>query len=686
MNPGSRQGAGPGRPLIADLAWAVCLTAAVMALLLAAGGVWERQHFDDLHGQFLAKYEYAATSLFRHGRLPLWNPWEFCGSTLLASPQNLALYPPALVLFAALPLRAALQGLYAFHVLVLSWSALAYLRWHGVARGAASAVPFIVLAQMFVGPAHMGVDHPNFLGTICWLPLVLLGVERAIAGRPVWLAAGALASAAQWLAGAPELGLDGGVLVMLVAVVAGSASLSRRLAAGAAVLGLGVVLAAVQLVPLAEAVASSARGVEAVGYAAARRVFRYGYLLSVTKPASVALALAIIPFSLWGLSGESGLSSRVRGRLAWLAAWAWCLFALFPPLDLVYRLPGFSGVRLPTGWQFLGPVFLAFLVAAAADAAWRRRTPMGWLVVGLTVAAVAQSAGIVQRMPGRLRHPAPDYGLIARRAEVLRATMDALPVPARIVSSTEVLSGATLRYGIPSAAGFDPTMPPVRVLRLAEAVGLEQSVRYRRGKDLRGIVSSPDVAARLGIGILVVPAGMTASATALRGAGFQAVASLPGGDVAWYRPPLPRARLVHEARVAATDEEAFAAAVASAGDAHRIAVITGDALPDLALPPEGAVEAVRITRDEAEQLVIEVEAAAPGLLVLADTFFPGWTATVDGTPVEILLADHAFRGVAIAPGRHEVVFRYAPGSLRLGGGLSVLGLLAILGLVARRLP
>jgi hypothetical protein len=64
-----------------------------------------------------------------------------------------------------------------------------------------------------------------------------------------------------------------------------------------------------------------------------------------------------------------------------------------------------------------------------------------------------------------------------------------------------------------------------------------------------------------------------------------------------------------------------------------------------------------------------------GMLVLADSFAEGWVATVDGTPVQIFKVDGLWRGVQLAPGNHDVWFRYrTPGLLR-GALVSALALL-----------
>jgi hypothetical protein len=93
--------------------------------------------------------------------------------------------------------------------------------------------------------------------------------------------------------------------------------------------------------------------------------------------------------------------------------------------------------------------------------------------------------------------------------------------------------------------------------------------------------------------------------------------------------------------------------------------------------------AARIASDAPERVVVEVAAPRAGLLVLADTFYPGWRARVDGRPADLLRGNALFRAVPLPAGSHRVAFEYAPASLRVGAALS-LGSLGLLALVLLR--
>ncbi len=83
-----------------------------------------------------------------------------------------------------------------------------------------------------------------------------------------------------------------------------------------------------------------------------------------------------------------------------------------------------------------------------------------------------------------------------------------------------------------------------------------------------------------------------------------------------------------------------------------------------------------------QRVELETTLDRPGLVILADVHYPGWTLTLDGEPAAILRANGMMRGAAVPSGRHRLVYEYRPQSFRLGGVVSIVGLLALGGCVA----
>jgi hypothetical protein len=141
---------------------------------------------------------------------------------------------------------------------------------------------------------------------------------------------------------------------------------------------------------------------------------------------------------------------------------------------------------------------------------------------------------------------------------------------------------------------------------------------------------------------------------------------------------LPRAYVTYRARPAPPAEELLA--ILSRSDFDPLAesyLEGGPGLPAVSDAPLRGGPAA-IVRDEPALVEVDVELEAPGLLVLADTYFPGWQATVDDEPVDIHPANHLFRGVIVPAGQHRVRFAYRPRSLMLGIAASGVGIAVLL--------
>jgi uncharacterized membrane protein YfhO len=61
------------------------------------------------------------------------------------------------------------------------------------------------------------------------------------------------------------------------------------------------------------------------------------------------------------------------------------------------------------------------------------------------------------------------------------------------------------------------------------------------------------------------------------------------------------------------------------------------------------------------------------MVIVADTFYPGWRATIDGKPAEIREVYGALRGVVVDGGAHEIEMRFQPISVYGGAGLTMFG-------------
>ncbi len=94
--------------------------------------------------------------------------------------------------------------------------------------------------------------------------------------------------------------------------------------------------------------------------------------------------------------------------------------------------------------------------------------------------------------------------------------------------------------------------------------------------------------------------------------------------------------------------------------------------------PQPIADNVAVTSDEGSSLTLTVDAPQDSWLVLADTDYPGWVATVDGVETPIYRANLNFRAVQIDAGLHEVRFDYQPGWLLPGALVSVVSLLLAL--------
>jgi hypothetical protein len=93
--------------------------------------------------------------------------------------------------------------------------------------------------------------------------------------------------------------------------------------------------------------------------------------------------------------------------------------------------------------------------------------------------------------------------------------------------------------------------------------------------------------------------------------------------------------------------------------------------------PRGEVLRAERTGDD---FAADVRADRACHLLFRMSFHPGWKATVDGSPAEIVHVLPSFQAVALPPGEHRVTFRWAPGRLKeILAGIGLLAMVAVTG-------
>jgi hypothetical protein len=295
-------------------------------------------------------------------------------------------------------------------------------------------------------------------------------------------------------------------------------------------------------------------------------------------------------------------------------------------------------------------ILLALRPARALRRPWGMALLAGWIAFNLF--SVNWRFNLAQ--PGAAGPFAP-----TPLTEFLRAQAAAAPEPVRIASAGLLPGGAGAAsvYGLQDIAGNTP-------LHLAAVEAFEAGVpEWRRWQllNVHYVLSGRDLD---GPGLArVFPAGDTMPADQVR------VYAM--GD------PFPRAWVVHSVEVIPDESAALARLSADDFDLRRAAVVA----EPLDLPPSDPATSstARVTAFGPNDIRVEVNAAADGLLVLSEVYYPGWQASVDGAPATLVRADGLLRGVPVPQGQHTVHVWYAPGSVWLGLAVSGLALVVSVG-------
>jgi hypothetical protein len=268
-----------------------------------------------------------------------------------------------------------------------------------------------------------------------------------------------------------------------------------------------------------------------------------------------------------------------------------------------------------------------------------------------------------------------------------RSSVLAAADPPAVTFLRDRLVGSDWRFiGVPFHVGFPmtPLLFDLPDVRSVSALPIRRYVEYLETIDPRASemtiqhlsrTRSP-LLDRAAARYIAVPRAGDAPPAAALDQDPRAPLAYAGDHVAIYdnRAALPRARIVHRATYAA-DQAASRALLGSRsqrGESAADAVVilepdeTGNPPPALSGPPSPRDAARIVDQTHPDRLIVETSSEQPGFLIVADTYYPGWTAAIDGVPSPIYPADLMFRAVFVPAGRHVVAWHYQPRSFALG--------------------
>jgi Bacterial membrane protein YfhO len=693
----------------------------------------------DLADQVLPWWQEEARQL-QHGHFPLWDPHNWMGQPFLGQAQPGAAYPLNWLLW-LMPRQHGLMQMWAinwYYVVVHYMAALfCYFlcRDLGRSRGASMIAGLAFALAGYVG----WTDWPQMVNGAVWTPLVFLFLLRAARGVHAWASAslcGACIGMA-WLSGHHQVPIfltlaSGGVWLYYILKDGHPNWLMVRLAAVAMVFA--PIVGALQILPAQEYGRLAWRWAGARDHLgwddivpyyvhtqhAVHPIFLFGILIPGYGENAglffgvVAISLALIAIAVsWRLHAVKLFSAIALGGLVYsLGAYSifqGFIYAVVPFVEKA-RVPAMATLLFDAGFAVLAAFGVDALQppdeSVEANSHWLRRINIGVAAFGIVTGVTVMAVLIAKRFQWDFDDHVVMTVLIAILMAVLLYAWRSHSLTRR---QAVTLLTLLLLLEAGNESGFmlaDRNDSDRRnFLDKAWNNGDIADFLHRQPGPFRVETQTDDIVRNWGdfynIDFPTAQAGVTVNTflletynlptkklvgtkyTLARAATDPAQSELFRGasGIAVYQNPdvFNRAWAVHEIVPIRNGDEGRAFIQAHGNELRWKALSLEDPAPKLPVCP-GAKDVVVVNNYAPANVSLSVDMSCNGMVVLSDTYYPGWYAVVDGQPAKIYEVDLAFRGVRVPKGAHTVGFRYRPRSVFWGAGLTLAGVLGAVGL------
>jgi hypothetical protein len=107
--------------------------------------------------------------------------------------------------------------------------------------------------------------------------------------------------------------------------------------------------------------------------------------------------------------------------------------------------------------------------------------------------------------------------------------------------------------------------------------------------------------------------------------------------------------------------------------------------PSEAAPASGLplTNSVQVVRSRLNDVALRSAATGDSVLILSQTYYPGWKASIDGQPADLFPADMTLTGIRVPAGLHDVQVVFRPLSFKIGAALSIAAAVVLLTIALR---
>jgi hypothetical protein len=680
---------------------------------------------------------------FWHGEVPLWNPYNDCGIPFLAQWNTMVFYPGSLI-YLLLPMPWSLNLFCLLHFF-LAGMGMFFLARSWCENGIGAAVAG--LAYVFGGVLLSCLKWPNNIAALCLMPWVVLFVWRALNGSKRQMVMAVLIGASQMLAGAPEV-IILTWLTVAVMVLAMLRQTENRIGLGIRLflIGSGVAgLCAAQLFPFMDLLAHSQRD---AGFARSQWPMPIWGWANFLVPlfhtfasyhgvhaqpeqywiSSYYVPLVAVSFAVFGALKASGLKMKYL-----LGLTIFCLVMCLGDAGIVYKIsrrifPFLGVMRFPIKFVVVPAFTIPLLAGAGASRLTEeKKLPRVFFLLavgfGVGIAAITSFAAFQPHPLENVRSTIINGGM---RFAMLALTILVFLFLLREAKARIKMALAYLFLSLLAADGLThaPWQNPTAPAWVFDSGIPQFELKPEVGKS-RAMISSEALDKMDHLAYSTPVEDITASRLALfsncnlidqipKVDGFYALYSkqnhildlilygrtniayeplmnflsvthvtTPGKTVNWETrsTAMPWLTVGQESRAIAVESAITSLTSPSFAPAEVVFLTSRDQAATVAANPSAQVLS---TNFAAEKIRAEVKTDRPTMLVLNQTWYHWWKATIDDQPTPILPANLAFQAVVVPAGQHVVQFRYVDQTFFIGATLTALTACSLLVCFLRR--